>query len=223
MRDPVRKAILQTVGLGVVLTAALFVSAGTLAWPMAWAVVSFYAAFSVTGFLLLPPDLIAERSSLAGGEPADLVVAGLAFLFLLPISFAACGLDARLQGSPAIPPGVRIAAFAVFVLGYGVSLWAASSNPFFSGVVRVQRERGHRVASGGPYAFVRHPGYAGPMAGHLLLPLALGSLWGIVPAALGCACLVIRIGSEERVLREELAGYTEYAQRVRWRLVPGLW
>jgi protein-S-isoprenylcysteine O-methyltransferase Ste14 len=61
------------------------------------------------------------------------------------------------------------------------------------------------------------------MAGHLLLPLALGSLWGIVPAALGCACLVVRIGYEERVLREGLAGYTEYARRVRWRLVPGVW
>ena len=218
-----RNAILQTAGLGVVLAAALFAPAGTLAWPMAWAVLAFYVAFSVAGFLVLPPDLIAERSSLAGGEPADLVVAGLAFLFLFPISFAVCGLDVRLHGSPALPTGLRVAAFAVFVLGYGFSLWGAASNPFFSGVVRVQRERGHRVASGGPYAFVRHPGYAGPMAGHLLLPLALGSLWGIVPAALGCACLALRIGWEERVLREELSGYTEYAQQVRWRLVPGLW
>jgi protein-S-isoprenylcysteine O-methyltransferase Ste14 len=219
----VRKALLQTAAFGVLLVAALFLSAGSLAWPMGWAVVVFYVAFSAAGFLLLPPDLIEERSSLARGTAGDLVVAGLALVFLMPVSLAVCGLDVRLGASPAIPMGVRSAAFGVFVLGYGLSLWAARSNPFFSGVVRVQRERGHRVVSGGPYAFVRHPGYAGPMAGHLALPIALGSLWGLVPAALGCACLAIRIGLEERVLREELPGYTEYATRVRWRLVPGVW
>jgi protein-S-isoprenylcysteine O-methyltransferase Ste14 len=219
----VRKALLQTVAFGVLVATALFLSAGTLVWPMGWAVVVFYAAFSVAGFLLLPPELIEERSRLGRGKAGDLVIAGLALVFLMPVSLAVCGLDVRLRASPELPSGARSAAFAVFVLGYVLSLWAARSNPFFSGVVRVQRERGHRVVSGGPYAFVRHPGYAGPMAGHLALPIALGSLWGLAPAALGCAFLAIRTGLEERVLREELPGYTEYSTRVRWRLLPGVW
>jgi len=220
----IRKAALETVGFGVVLALALFASAGTLSWPMAWAVLVLYMAFSIAGFMVLPPDLIAERSSFpAGSKPADLLIAGLAFLFLFPVSLVVCGLDARFHGSPSIPLRAQVTALVVFALGYGLSLWAARSNRFFSAVVRVQRERGHQVVATGPYAYIRHPGYAGPMLGHLLLPIALGSLWGLVPAALGCAFLALRIGYEERLLDGELPGYSEYVHRVRWRLVPRVW
>lgn len=223
-RGSIRKAILETVGLGLLLALALFAPAGTLAWPVAWVVLFFYTAFSVAGFLVLPADLIAERSRFpAGSKSGELLIAGLAFLFLLPVSFVVCGLDTRFHWSPSISAGARIVALGIFALGYGVSLWAARSNPFFSAVVRVQRERGHRVVTTGPYAFVRHPGYAGPMLGHLVLPIALGSLWGLVPALLGCSFLALRILYEERVLRRELAGYSEYARRVRWRLIPRVW
>lgn len=211
-------------GFGVVLALALFASAGSLAWPMAWAVLVFYMAFSIAGFMVLPPDLIAERSGFpAGTKPADLLIAGLAFLFLFPVSLFVCGLDARFHWSPSISVRAQVPALVVFALGYGLSLWAARSNRFFSGVVRVQHERGHHVVSTGPYAYIRHPGYAGPMLGHLLLPIALGSLWGLVPAVLGCSFLALRIGYEERVLGGELPGYSEYVHRVRWRLVPRVW
>jgi protein-S-isoprenylcysteine O-methyltransferase Ste14 len=220
----IRKAVLESLAFGVFLALALLLPAGNWAWPMAWAVIGFYAVFSTVGFLILPADLIAERTRFPpGSQTEDLLIAGLAFLLLLPVSFAVCGLDARLHASPEIPSGVRALAFGGFALGYAVSLWAPFVNRFFSAVVRVQEERGHRVVSSGPYAFVRHPGYAGAMAAHLLLPLALGSLWGSLPAALGCGFLVLRIRFEERVLREGLPGYAEYCERVRWRLVPGLW
>jgi protein-S-isoprenylcysteine O-methyltransferase Ste14 len=218
------KAALQTVVLGAFLAAALFVPAGRASWPMAWAVLAVYAAFSIAGLLLLPEELIAERSRRPpDARRGDLVLAGLALFFLLPATLVMCGLDARFRGSPAFPAAIRVLALAVFALGYALSLWAARSNPFFSAVVRVQRERGHRVVTTGPYAFVRHPGYAGPLVGHLALPLALGSFWGLVPALIGCVFLVLRIGDEERTLARDLAGYREYARRVRWRLVPGLW
>jgi protein-S-isoprenylcysteine O-methyltransferase Ste14 len=220
----IRKAVLESVGFGLVLVLALFAPAGTLAWPTAWAVVAFYIVLSAVGFLILPPDLIAERSGIPqGSQPADLLIASAAFLLMLPGSFAVCGLDARLRASPALPAAVRGVAFGGFALGYAFTLWATRANRFFSSVVRVQAERGHRVVSSGPYAWIRHPGYAGAMAAHLLLPVALGALWGIVPAALGCILLALRIRLEERVLREGLAGYADYCRRVRWRIVPGLW
>jgi protein-S-isoprenylcysteine O-methyltransferase Ste14 len=113
--------------------------------------------------------------------------------------------------------------FAVFAAGYAFSLWAAATNPFFSAVVRIQSERGHRVIDQGPYAWVRHPGYAGPVLGHLALPLALGSVRGLLPAALGVFFLSLRAVYEERRLMRELPGYADYAARVRWRFFPGLW
>lgn len=220
----IRKAALETVGLCVLLALALFASAGSLSWPMAWTVLVFYMALSIAGFMVLPRDLIEERSSFpAGAKAADLLIAGLAFLFLFPICLLVCGLDARFHWSPSIPVRAQVPALVIFALGYGLSLWAARSNQFFSAVVRVQHERGHHVVSAGPYACIRHPGYAGPMLGHLVLPIALGSLWGLVPAVLGCSFLALRIGYEERVLGEQLPGYSEYVHRVRWRLVPHVW
>jgi protein-S-isoprenylcysteine O-methyltransferase Ste14 len=217
-------AALETVAIGVALAAALFVPAGGLAWPMAWAFLTFYVAFSAVSFLILPRELIAERSRLPSDTRAfDLLVGGLALVFLLPATLVVCGLDRRFGGSPDVPGGVQGLAFAVFSLGYAFSLWAARSNPFFSAVVRIQAERGHHVVSSGPYAWVRHPGYAGPLLGHLALPLALGSLAGLVPAAIGCALLVLRAAYEDRTLHRDLPGYREYARRVRWRLVPRLW
>jgi len=219
-----RNAVVESLVFGVVLALLLFGSAGTLAWPMAWALMAVFALFSIAGFALLPVELIVERSRLpADARPVDLLISGLAMLLLMPVTAVVSGLDVRWQWSPALPAAVRGAALAMFTLGYAVSLWAAWANPFFSAVVRIQRERGHRVITRGPYAFVRHPGYAGPILAHVCLPLALGSLWGLLPALAGCACLVLRIGFEERMLRTELAGYPEYAQRVRWRLLPYVW
>lgn len=122
-----------------------------------------------------------------------------------------------------MPTGLRLSALAIFALGYAVSLWAAWSNPFFSSVVRVRRERGHHVVAGGPSAFVRHPGYAGPIAAHRGLPIALGSWWGLLPALLGCGLVVVRLRYEERVLAGDLPGYRDYIRRVRWRLLPRIW
>jgi protein-S-isoprenylcysteine O-methyltransferase Ste14 len=218
------RAIVQSVAFEVAAFAILFGAAGRLAWPMAWATLAVYAAFTIVGCSVLSPDLIAERTRLhPDARPADLVVAGLAFVLMFPVAFFVCGVDARLRLSPPVPEALRVLALAIFAAGYALSLWAAAVNPFFSTVVRIQAERGHHVVTTGPYAFVRHPGYAGPIVSHLFLPIALGSLWALVPSALGIACLVARIGLEERVLERELVGYRAYEARVPWRLVPGLW
>lgn len=217
-------AALETVAFGALAAVALFASAGTLAWPAAWIVLAAYAVYAIVGFLILPRDLVEERSRLpAGTKGADLVIAGLAAFFLFPALFVACGLDMRLRWSPPLPAWLRFLALAGFVLGNAFALWAARVNRFFSSVVRVQSERGHHVVTSGPYAFVRHPGYAGSIAAYLVLPLALGSLAGLAPALIGSAFLALRIRYEESVLSSDLPGYREYAQRVVWRLLPGVW
>ncbi len=219
------RALVETAVSFVIFAASLFVPAGRLDWPMAWAVIALWLAFAVVGFVVLSPELIAERSRIvpAGAEPSDVVVAGLGGLFLFPASLVVCGLDARNAWSPALPGVLRDAALAVFAGGYAFTLWGARANPFASTVVRVQRERGHRVIDAGPYAFVRHPLYAGALVAHLALPVALGSLWGIAPAACGAALFVLRTILEERTLAAKLEGYPAYMLRVRWRLVPGVW
>jgi protein-S-isoprenylcysteine O-methyltransferase Ste14 len=172
------------------LAAALFVPAGRLHWPMAWAFLAFYATYSVIGALLVDPELIVERTrTQPDARPLDLLLAGTALVLLLPVTVVVCGFDARFEWSPRIPIAVQAIALGVFAMGYGFALWAARCNRFFSTVVRIQRERGHHVVDTGPYALVRHPGYAGSIPAHLALPIALGSFWGLVPTAAGLVLL----------------------------------
>ena len=109
------------------------------------------------------------------------------------------------------------------MLGFGFGSWALVSNAFFATTVRIQDERGHTVVSDGPYQYVRHPGYAGWGLSWVVTPLMLGSLWALIPAGLGAIALVVRTALEDRMLKEELDGYQDYAQRVRYRLLPGVW
>jgi protein-S-isoprenylcysteine O-methyltransferase Ste14 len=102
-------------------------------------------------------------------------------------------------------------------------LWAMASNPFFATTVRIQAERGHTVASSGPYQWIRHPGYAGSLVYTLMTPLVLCSWWTVIPAVLTIALIILRTGLEDQTLKTELPGYEEYAGRVRHRLVPGVW
>jgi protein-S-isoprenylcysteine O-methyltransferase Ste14 len=118
---------------------------------------------------------------------------------------------------------VQIAALVVVALGYAMLTWATVSNAFFSLAYRIQDDRGHRVATGGPYRYVRHPGYLGSVAFELMTPIMLGSLWALVPGALSALLLVVRTAREDRGLQADLEGYSEYANHVRFRLIPGIW
>lgn len=104
-----------------------------------------------------------------------------------------------------------------------ITAWAQAVNRFFEPGVRLQRERGQYVVTSGPYAAVRHPGYAGALMTFAGLALALGSWWALVPAAVAGALLILRTALEDALLRERLEGYADYARRVRFRLVPGVW
>ena len=108
-------------------------------------------------------------------------------------------------------------------MGSLLSSWAKAVNRFYGRFVRIQKERGHVIIADGPYGTVRHPGYLGQILFSLASAVALGSLWALVPGGLFALLLVVRTALEDRMLREELAGYEGYAGRVRWRVVPYVW
>jgi protein-S-isoprenylcysteine O-methyltransferase Ste14 len=192
---------------------------------MAWAVLGIYSLGKAAAFALIDPGLLRERAAPGPGvDRGDVVLATLGYLALYPGTFVAAGLDAVRFG-PAVPmaQSIQVAALLVFVLGFGLAYWAVYSNPFFATFVRIQEDRDHTVVSSGPYALIRHPGYAGALLAHLALPLALASIWALLPAAVGTVLFVARTSREDRTLRDRLAGYREYQSRVRWRLVPGVW
>jgi len=203
----------------------LFGAAGSLSWPMAWAVLVIYSLAKAAALVFLDPELIRERVAPGPGvDSGDVLLATLGCLALYPGTFIVAGLDAIRIG-PALPMSqyVQMTALLVFAFGYGFAYWAVYSNPFFATFVRVQEDRGHSVVSSGPYKFVRHPGYAGAIIAHLALPFALGSIWALLPSVLGTLLFVARTAREDRTLRDGLAGYREYQSKVRWRLVPGVW
>ena len=219
------RATAVTVGLLLLLGGCLFGSAGRLSWPMAWAVLGIYSVSKAAAFALLDPELIRERAAPGPGvDRGDVVLATLGYLALYPGTFVAAGLDAVRFG-PAIPmsQSIQVAALLVYALGYAFAFWAVHSNPFFATFVRVQEDRDHTVVSSGPYALVRHPGYAGALLAHLAVPFALGSIWALLPAAVGTLLFVARTSREDRTLRDRLVGYRDYQARVRWRLLRGVW
>jgi protein-S-isoprenylcysteine O-methyltransferase Ste14 len=113
--------------------------------------------------------------------------------------------------------------YVLFLAGMGVVTWAEAVNKFFEVTVRIQTDRGHTVIDTGPYAIVRHPGYVGGILFCVGTALCLGSVWALIPAGLASALLVLRTRWEDQMLQAELPGHKEYAQRVRYKLVPGVW
>jgi protein-S-isoprenylcysteine O-methyltransferase Ste14 len=132
-------------------------------------------------------------------------------------------LDARRFGWSHVPPSVQALGAALIALGMIVVWQTFRFNTFAAPQVRVQAARGHRVVTDGPYRVVRHPMYTGAMLFLLGMPLLLGSWWGVAAVPFLVAGMAPRAVGEERMLRRELSGYDEYARRVRFRLIPGVW
>jgi protein-S-isoprenylcysteine O-methyltransferase Ste14 len=174
---------------------------------------------------LRDPGLLNERvegRARDGGNDSRawrIVNRGLPFLILI-----VAGLDVgRFHGSDTVPFPLQVAGLFGAVLGTVIVGWAMRTNTFFSSIVRIQRDRGQRVITSGPYRFVRHPGYLGMLLRFIFSSLILGSWAAVAVAALFLPVYVIRIRKEEPVLLEQLEGYKEYASRVRHRMVPVLW
>lgn len=209
-----------------VMIAAMFLPAGTWDWPRGWMFLGVFAGFTVIAGAWIwrkNPELFAARAKIQKGTKAwDVpVTLGiiLAFAAILPVSALD---DARFHWAPQ-PDWVVWLGYALFTAGYMGTAWAQSENRNFEATVRIQTDRGHRVIDTGPYAFIRHPGYAFAIPMMAGMPLALGSLYGLIPAAVAFAFLIIRTLGEDATLKAELPGYRDYAARVRSRWIPGVW
>ncbi len=220
------RLVLRIAATIVFLVALIFVPAGTLKWPEAWIFLAFYFVV-VTGVLFWwkkhSPGLLKERMS-RKKEAKSWDKALLAmYTPLLLVLLALPGLDAVRFGWSEVPVGFKILGFLGYFPATGFALWAMKENAFLSDVVRIQKDRGHTVCTTGPYRLVRHPMYTGVIIVFLCFPLSVGSLYSYIPASLIVLLFVIRTALEDRTLKAELPGYAEYAARVRFRLVPGLW
>ena len=204
----------------------LFVPAGRLDWPAAWILSLLYGvfllAYAVWG-TLKAPDLLKERSRVADNVKSwDKVIMAIYTVLLLG-TLVLAGLDAGRFRWSQMAVAWQVLGLVGIVLCSGLIFWTILTNAYLGRMVRIQEDRGHQVVTGGPYRYVRHPMYVGIVLLFPFMTLCLGSWWALVPAGLIAMLMVIRIALEDRTLQAELPGYAEYAQRVRYRLLPGVW
>lgn len=222
------RLIVQLLVVSVIAPLLPLILTGRWDWLEAW----IYAIISILGFVLSrllltwrSPKLMAERGRNFEHDDtkswdkmlAPIVATGGALVPLV------AGLDARFGWSGAFSSTVHVIGAVLIVLGYVIGTYARLENQFFSPVVRIQTDRSHSVVSTGPYAWVRHPGYSGILLRYLAAPLLLDAAWAWVPAILLTAAFVIRTRLEDNTLQVELPGYAAYAQKTRYRLLPGIW
>lgn len=215
----------ETLGLAVT-AAAMFWSAGRIDWWPGWAVLAVLLGWvAATGIIgaRVNPGLLAERlGPRRGAKTWDVAIMSAVGLLQLG-RFIVAGLDQRFTWTGEFPPAVQIGALLACALGYALITWATAANAFFSQIVRIQRDRGQRVAAGGPYRFLRHPGYLGAILFELAAPLLLASLPALLIGAAAGGLFVLRTALEDRTLHAELDGYQDYAKCVPYRLLPGIW
>jgi len=223
------RAGLGMLGILILPATVLLITAGEADWPMAWLYLAILLVTTIVSRLILlvkQPSLLIERAQFTAkrdDKAWDRVLMPWVALWGPMLVLATAALNRRFGWQPTVPGWVEWAGVAGLLVAYAVGIWALIENKFFSATVRIQTDRGHRVISSGPYHYVRHPGYASSLLGNMALPLLLGSWWALLPAAGVIGLTFLRTSLEDRTLQAELPGYPEYAHRVRYRLVPGVW
>ncbi len=222
------KTIVQLVFVLMVMPLLPMIISGAWNWWEAWA----YAGLTFFGFIISRglasrrhPDILDERArsmQLQDAKPWDKILAPAMALGSVVILIVA-GVDKLNCWTTPYSITAKIITLSVIIFGYMLGTWAMIENKFFSGVVRIQEDRGHRVVTTGPYRFIRHPGYAGTLCVYLVMPILFDSLWAFIPALLLFGVIILRTTLEDRTLQAELPGYTEYTQLTRYRLFPGIW
>jgi protein-S-isoprenylcysteine O-methyltransferase Ste14 len=225
-RNGVKELVRSTIRFFIHL-AVLLISAGKIWWINAWVYFGLYLFLQVVYALVMlriNPDLLNERGK--GIKEGTKTFDKLFFAFWLPLivlTLVVSGLDAARYEWSDMYLWLIISGVIISIPAGIFTIWAVAVNPYFEGTIRIQDDRDHQVCNSGPYKIVRHPGYAGLIISTLCTPLILGSWWGLVPSGIIALLVIIRTVLEDRTLQDELPGYPEYAERVRYRLVPGIW
>lgn len=221
-----RRLVMRLACLPVFIALLMFLPAGTWAWPKGWLFVLILLGVISAVFVVLHrvnPEVIVARSSFHEGTKGwDKILLGVYFPAMAAVLLVAALDDGRFHWFP-IEWWVCIIGYALLLVGIGIVTWAEAVNKFFEVTVRIQADRGHEVIDTGPYAIIRHPGYVGGILHAIGIALSLGSLWALIPAGIASLVLIVRTQWEDQTLQKELNGYKEYTQRVRYKLIPGVW
>ena len=217
------KGVLYKAYVGLV----LMLSAGRWDWGAGWLYVFIFLAFdAATALVVIPrsPGLLIERSQRSPNvKDWDKVIMPLAAGLLPLVGWILAGLNDRWDWGPFVSSGFQLAGFLLTLMGHAIIVWAMGANAYFSPMVRIQEERGHQVADGGPYRIIRHPGYLGAILFSLGIPLLMESWWALIPGFLSVILYFLRTLLEDRTLHEELPGYPDYSGQVKFKLIPGVW
>jgi protein-S-isoprenylcysteine O-methyltransferase Ste14 len=204
----------------------VFIAAGTPRWFEAWFFFGFYLIAITIFFIWLKkhdPGLLKERMSVKKDVKSWDKKIIRAYSGLVLIMFLLAPIDAVRFHWSRVPVAVQVGAFIGIFLSWVVIFWAFRENSYLSGFVRIQEDRGHKVCTTGPYKYIRHPMYLAVIITVLCLPLFLGSFYALLPATAVVALFILRTSLEDKTLRADLSGYKEYAEKVRWKLMPRVW
>jgi len=203
--------------------AILFVTAWSFKWSWAWIFISTGVIILIINAMVLPKEVIEERGKKKENvKKWDKILTTINIFPLLGI-YVLSGLDYRFHWTNSLSSGIHIIGLALVFLGSMIFTWSMVSNKFFSTMVRIQDDRDHKVATKGPYKYVRHPGYVGFIIMCIATPVSLGSLYALTMAILVCIIFIIRTKLEDKTLAAELSGYKEYSKQVKYKLIPFLW
>jgi protein-S-isoprenylcysteine O-methyltransferase Ste14 len=220
------KFLTKTLITSLVFSAILFLSAGKTNYFQGWIFLATNIITALLNFWTIRNDseLMTERSKVGEGAKSwDKTILGLSALVYI-LNVVVAGLDSgRFQWSPNFHWSVYALGVVLTIVGQVVFLIARKENKFFSSIVRIQTDRGHTVCDTGIYKIVRHPGYLGMTISLASIPLITGSIWSTIPTAIAIILLFIRTYLEDEALKKELPGYTEYAQKIRERIIPNIW
>lgn len=223
MNKDIIRRLIQVFSILLLQGAILFIAAGTLSWKWAWIVLFLGAFLLIINLILLPAELIEERGRKKENvKKWDRILTSI-ILFPTILMYVFSGLDQRFNWTGDIHIIINIAGLVLIFSGSMIFTWSMVSNKFFSTLVRLQTDRQHTVVTEGPYKYVRHPGYNGYIIFTLATPIALGTFWGLVFSGIIGILLIARTALEDATLKKELPGYTEYAENVKYKLIPFLW
>lgn len=208
------------------LLAVVFLGAGRLDYWQGWGLVSLLLIVGTVGYVFFKkrPELMKERAKPGKGMKWwDKVFWAFNVLFYLGVIVVGVLDGGRFIWTELIPLWGYILSYIAFFVGVTIVYWGMWTNNYFSSVVRIQKDRGQKVVTDGPYKIVRHPGYVGASIMMMSIGPILGSLWAMIPGGLWVISIIIRTYMEDITLQKELDGYKEYTKKTRYRLIPGIW